>query len=113
MNDRQIAAIQPTSKRQEIAMPDSKSLYLIVTTAGGKSFQFKPRVGGKLVRKKIGEYPAMSLREAKAKVMSLRGKLEIARASSTPPVFMQLTKPAAKSVTFGEAFRFYMEAEGR
>lgn len=111
MNDRQIAAIRPTDKRQEIKIEGAKSLYLICHVSGTKTFQYRPRIAGKLTRKSLGRYPDVSLRWARAEAGRLRGELELARQTYTPKPAVK-PKQADSRITVTEAWRLYMVHEG-
>jgi integrase len=112
VNDRQIAAIKPTDSRKEINLK-ARSLYLVVQPSGTKSFQFRPRIGGKLVRKTLGTYPQMTLREAKAAADRLRGEIEQARMRGEAPKKVLKPKPTKSgAMTVSAAWSLYMEQEG-
>ena len=55
---------------------DKKGLRLRVTKAGGKHWQFETRIKGKLFTRALGEWPAVSIEEAKAEAHRLRGLTE-------------------------------------
>ncbi len=55
---------------------DKKSLRLRVTKAGGKHWQFETRLKGKLITRALGEWPAVSIGEARAQAHALRGLTE-------------------------------------
>lgn len=56
---------------------DKKGLRLRVTKAGGKHWQFETRMKGKLISRTLGEWPAVSIAEAKEKAHRLRGMTEV------------------------------------
>jgi len=113
LNDREIAALKPNQKRQEIAM-EEKSLYLVVQPSGTKTFQFRPRVQGKLIRRTLGTYPTMTLRKAKATANRLRAELEDSRLDgSVPPMVRAVPLKSPQGVlTTSQAFALYMAHEG-
>ena len=51
--------------RSSIRLADEKSLYLEVTSAGGKYWRWKYRFGGKEKRLAFGVYPEVSLAQAR------------------------------------------------
>jgi len=53
-----------------------KGLRLRITKAGGKHWQFETRVKGKLFTRALGEWPAVSIDQAKAEAHRLRGLTE-------------------------------------
>ena len=55
---------------------DKKGLRLRVTKAGGKHWQFETRIKGKLFTRALGEWPAVSIGQAKAEAHRLRGLTE-------------------------------------
>lgn len=55
---------------------DKKGLRLRVTKAGGKHWQFETRLKGKLITRALGEWPAVSIADAKAEAHRLRGLTE-------------------------------------
>jgi hypothetical protein len=83
---------------------DKKGLRLRVTRAGGKHWQFETRIKGKLFTRALGEWPAVSIDDAKTEevtrpitVTSLptgRVKLEIAG------VVMDLSPREAREIGF-------------
>jgi integrase len=52
---------------------DKKGLRLRITKAGGKHWQFETRIKGKLFTRALGEWPAVSIVEAKEQAHALRG----------------------------------------
>ncbi len=97
---------------------DKKGLRLRVTKAGGKHWQFETRIKGKLFTRALGEWPAVSIEDAKAEAHRLRGLTE----QGTDPrekerqqqAEMVAASAAAKSeaiaaaLTFGEAWSAYV-----
>ena len=55
---------------------DKKGLRLRITQAGGKHWQFETRIKGKLFTRALGEWPAVSIDQAKAEAHRLRGLTE-------------------------------------
>lgn len=74
----------PRHTEKEILLGDGRGLYLRCYPSGRKSWLFRTRVGGSWRTRNLGEYPAVSLAEARIKSAALSGK----------------TLPA--SVTFGQ-----------
>ena len=52
---------------------EKKGLRLRVTAAGGKHWQFETRVKGKLFSRALGEWPTISISDARAEAHRLRG----------------------------------------
>lgn len=74
----------PKRPEKEILLGDGRGLYLRCYPSGRQSWLFRTRVGGSWRTRNLGEYPAVSLAEARVKAAALSGK----------------TLPA--SVTFGQ-----------
>ena len=55
---------------------DKRGLRLRATQAGGKHWQFETRIKGKLFSRALGEWPAVSIDDAKAEAHRLRGLTE-------------------------------------
>ena len=55
---------------------DKKGLRLRITKAGGKHWQFETRIKGKLFTRALGEWPAVSIDDAKTEAHRLRGLTE-------------------------------------
>ena len=55
---------------------DKKGLRLRITQAGGKHWQFETRIKGKLFTRALGEWPTISIDDAKAEAHRLRGLTE-------------------------------------
>jgi len=53
------------ARAQNYKLSDSKGLFLLVTTSGGKSWRFKYRFGRKEKLLTLGRYPDVSLAEAR------------------------------------------------
>ncbi|SAI65487.1 phage-related integrase [Bordetella ansorpii] len=70
LNDRSVKNARPKEKAYSLA--DGEGLSLIVSPAGRKSWSFRYRVDGKQNAAVIGEYPAMSLAQARTKAADLR-----------------------------------------
>ena len=69
LSDRGISALKPQEKDSFVA--DGRGLYLRVHTSGTKTFMYRSRVGGKARWVTMGEYPLMTLAEARRKALEL------------------------------------------
>jgi integrase len=99
---------------------DKKGLRLRITKAGGKHWQFETRVKGKLFTRALGEWPAVSIGEARTQAHTLRGMTE----QGTDPRELERQQQADKAtqaaailessrqaaLTLGEAWRAYVIA---
>ncbi len=73
---------------------DKKGLRVRITKAGGKHWQFETRVKGKLFTRALGEWPAISIGDARAKAHTLRGLTEQGK---DPRELEQLAAQAARA----------------
>jgi integrase len=93
-----------------------KGLRLRVTKAGGKHWQFETRIKGKLFTRALGEWPAVSIDQAKTEAHRLRGLTEQGidpRAGERQQQAVQATADAAlavQAVTVGEVWIVYIAA---
>ncbi|WP_442763766.1 tyrosine-type recombinase/integrase [Malikia spinosa] len=104
---------------------DKKGLRLRVTKAGGKHWQFETRLKGKLITRALGEWPAVSIAEAKAEAHRLRGltetgtdpreierqqqaEREAAKAAAAAAKAQAEREAAAQALTTGEAWAAYV-----
>ena len=63
LSDRQIVNAKPQDK--DYSLPDGKGLGLVVTTKGSKLWRMRIRINGKPVVFSFGEYPQLSLEQAR------------------------------------------------
>ena len=104
---------------------DKKGLRLRVTQAGGKHWQFETRVKGKLFTRALGEWPAVSIEDAKIEAHRLRGLTEqgidpreierqqqetkaVADAEKAAQAVQQAKTRAAELLTVGEVWNDYI-----
>lgn len=78
---------------------DKKGLRLRVTKAGGKHWQFETRIKGKLFTRALGEWPAVSIDQAKSEAHRLRGLTE----RGLDPRQLEKVEEAEKSIAIAEA----------
>lgn len=95
---------------QVVEIKDGKyPLRLLVYPSGKKSFQFRIKRGGKSIRETLGQFPAMTLQQARVKALALAAtggeELVEKRAAKT-------AEPVPPAMTVSDAFSLYMEAEG-
>ncbi|MBY4594137.1 integrase family protein [Ottowia caeni] len=95
---------------------DKKGLRLRVTKAGGKHWQFETRMKGKLITRALGEWPAVSIADAKAEAHRLRGLTETGidprelEHQQQAAQAAEKAAAAAHAVTVGEVWAIYLEA---
>ena len=92
--DIQIRKIKPTDKPQKLS--DGGGLFLLVTPQGGKFWRLAYRLAGKQKTLSIGEYPYVSIAEA-------RNKREEAKKQLVNGIDPSAAKIAAKIATQGSA----------
>jgi integrase len=105
---------------------DKKGLRLRVTKAGGKHWQFETRVKGKLFTRALGEWPTVSIDDAKSEAHRLRGltekgidpregerqQAEAQAAADAAEAEQKATKAkqkAAQALTVGEVWKDYIK----
>ena len=101
---------------------DKKGLRLRVTKAGGKHWQFETRIKGSLFTRALGEWPAVSIKEARDEAHRLRGmteagfdprEIERQQEAEREILRQQELAEVAKLTTTGlDAWKVYIE-EGR
>ena len=106
---------------------DKKGLRLRITKSGGKRWQFETRIKGKLFTRALGEWPAVSIDQAKTEAHRLRGLTatgqdprELERQEAADKVAAikfaaaadahQAQQEAAQAVTLGDIWQPYIEA---
>lgn len=104
---------------------DKKGLRLRVTKAGGKYWQFETRTKGNLFTRALGEWPTVSIEQARAEAHRLRGLTQTgkdprelerqqqeaeaaAKAEQAAKVAQQAEQEAARAATVGEAWDVYL-----
>ncbi|ART54758.1 integrase [Acidovorax carolinensis] len=101
---------------------DKKGLRLRVTKAGGKHWQFETRLKGKLIARALGEWPAVSIANAKAEAHRLRGLTEAGtdpreierqqqaeREAARAAAAAKVEADKAAALTVGEVWPLYIE----
>ncbi|MGB6097348.1 MAG: integrase family protein [Comamonas thiooxydans] len=101
---------------------DKKGLRLRVTKAGGKHWQFETRLKGKLITRSLGEWPAVSITDAKAEAHRLRGlteagtdpreverQREAEREAAHAAAAAKVEADKAAALTVGEVWPLYLE----
>jgi len=97
-------------------LADEKGLYLLVTATGSKLWRLKYRIDGKEKKLALGAYPAVGLKEARAKRDEAR---KAAQSGSDPAIAKRearIAKRIANANTFAAIADEYiakLEAEGR
>lgn len=97
---------------------DKKGLRLRITKAGGKHWQFETRIKGKLFTRALGEWPAVSIDDAKAEAHRLRGLTEKgidprdSERQQEADKAAEQTAAAAHALTVGDIWPRYL-AEGK
>lgn len=114
MNESDIKNLAGEGRKQELSVPEAQGLYLILQKTGAKSFQFRTKVSGRTVRRTLGRWPEMKLKDARLEAARLN--LEVGDARAEPKKAIAIAQPKAaktpKGITFRKAWALYMEAEG-
>lgn len=97
---------------------EKKGLRLRVTAAGGKHWQFETRVKGKLFTRALGEWPTISIADARAEAHRLRGLTEQGvdprlgeaekAAQLARAVEQEAEQAAAQSILVGDVWELYL-----
>ncbi|HEV2080209.1 MAG TPA: integrase family protein [Allosphingosinicella sp.] len=116
LTTQQLRALRPTGIRQEIRDPAGNNLFIIVQPKTGEiSFAVRMMVGGQQRRKTLGNFPAVSLAEARDKAREL--KVGIRRGEALPGEFgpPSSAPKAPVGMSVAEAWELYWqeEASGR
>ncbi|MCV2360994.1 integrase arm-type DNA-binding domain-containing protein [Paucibacter sp. TC2R-5] len=93
LTDTAIKKAKPTAKQYKL--PDEKGLHLLVRTNGNKLWQFRFRHEGKEKTASLGQYPDVSLSDARQKRDDLRKLV----ATGTDPVAAKRIAKAAKEAS--------------
>ncbi len=97
------AACPPGRRFVLVRDSDKKGLRLRVTAAGGKHWQFETRLrSGKLFTRALGEWPTISIEQARRSAHELRGMTE---QGADPREAERQQREAAKALAAGDAAR--------
>jgi len=97
-------------------LSDEKGLYLLVTATGSKLWRVKYRIAGKEKKLALGSYPAVSLKDARAKRDEARRTTEAGNDPAAVKREARLAKQIANANTFAAVAAEYIakqEAEGK
>jgi integrase len=100
----------------ERKLADERGLYLLVTAGGSKLWRLKYRTGGKEKKLALGAYPAVSLKDARAKRDEARRTTESGQDPAAVKREARLAKQIANANTFAAVAAEYIakqEAEGK
>jgi len=91
LNDRQVAALRPEEKRRMVCVDDGLGLYVDVMVSGAKYWRLRYRRGKMEEKITLGEYPILSLADARELCTDIRRKLTLnsgtqAKEILNPPV---------------------------
>ncbi|MBI4560376.1 MAG: tyrosine-type recombinase/integrase [Candidatus Hydrogenedentes bacterium] len=110
LTDKAIQALKPRAERYEIVDPDfiGGSFAVRVTPNGAKSFSLRYRnTQGQMHRVTLGDYPVLSLADARARGRALCGQVQQGR----DPVAERKAQRLAE--TFEELFKVYLERHAK
>lgn len=98
LSDTAIRAAKPASKAFKLS--DEKGLYLFITPAGGKLWRYNYRFGGIRKTLAIGQYPEVTLKDARARLDDARKLL----ANEIDPGVVKKAQKAAKHERAANSF---------
>ena len=102
LTDREILKLQAGAARIEATDTETRGLVLRITPNGHKAFYFLKRISGKLERLKLGDYPDISVKQARDKIKILNAGILMGDNAAAK-------KRAAKAEpTFGDLLRQYV-----
>ncbi len=115
LTDKKVAGWKPSAERQEVK--DGKwPVYLVVQPSGVKSFQWRGRVDGKSARRTLGQYPDLSLANARTAALAIKSEKRstgnVPPPQNAPEPKPEPVAPVADGITVSKAFNLYMKAEG-
>ena len=99
----QIRNAKPREKRY--LLHDEHGLYLQITPAGGRSWKFRYWTDGKEKKLTLGDYPLISLKDARAK----RDRLRVQILDGVPPSIKVSAEIKTNTPTFSEVFDEWAE----
>ncbi|NRP45536.1 Prophage integrase IntS [Aliiroseovarius sp. xm-v-225] len=102
--DASVRNVKPTEDRQEIPDDLLPGMYLIVQPTGRKSWKVRYRAGGKHRRMTLGNYPDMSLAEARRRAREVKQE---AQAGRDPAAEVKAAKTQAPQNTLAQALDDY------
>jgi integrase len=82
LSDLAAKTTKPTAARQEIS--DGRGLYLIVQPTGAKSWSYRGRSNGDWIKWKLGDYPIMTPKAARAEAALARAAAQAGRVYRAP-----------------------------
>ncbi|MFL9840518.1 integrase arm-type DNA-binding domain-containing protein [Sphingomonas sp. ST-64] len=88
---------------------DERGLYLLISKAGSRTWQFKYTYLGKEKKMSLGAYPEVSLKAARAKRDEARAQLSEGKDPSQERQIKKLTAKVEASNTFGAIAREYLD----
>lgn len=106
LTDTQIRKIKPSDRYQDFS-DEGSPLNLRVRADGSRIFIWRGRFGGKQTKRVLGEWPAMSITEARAAALALKAEAKTVKAAL--PVHKH-HKP--RIMTMQKAFDRYMTEKG-
>lgn len=106
LTDTTIRKIKPTDRYQDFS-DEGSPLNLRVKADGSRLFIWRGRIGGKQTKKLLGEWPAMSITQARAAALALKAEAKTVKAA---PTVHKHHKP--RIMTMQKAFDRYMTEKG-
>ncbi|WP_449369714.1 tyrosine-type recombinase/integrase [Thiomonas sp.] len=106
LSDTAVRQAKPTDKPRKL--PDEKGLYLLVTVSGGKLWRYDYRFQGKRKTLALGQYPDVSLTEARKRHAAAREML-----AADPPIDPAEAKQQRKAERRADAEIAALVSEGK
>jgi integrase len=105
----EIDSFKPGAARREIADGKQAGLYFIVQSSGAKSWAYRYRSGGKTRKLTLGAYPAIGLKEARARAAAASVQVT----DGSDPAAEKAAKRAAKAAETTNALDLVETVAGR
>lgn len=109
LSDKTVKAIGPTDRPQKFS--DEKGLYLYVTPFGAKSWRYDYRIGGKRATVTFGQYPDVTLANARKKHQEARTNLANGGHPAQEKKVQKLERQILQSNTFDDIAKTWFESK--
>lgn len=107
LNVKQIENAKPTDRPRKLF--DERGLYLLISPAGSRTWQFKYTYAGREKKLPIGPFPEVSLKTARVKRDEARALLAEGKCPSQERQMSKLAAKVAAANTFGAIAREYLD----
>ncbi|HDM8068674.1 integrase family protein [Vibrio harveyi] len=111
LSESKLKSFHRKPQQKQIVLTDRDGLYVRVSKVGGVSFFIRYRYAGKAEQLSIGQYPAMSLKEARGRNEHYRAILNDGK---NPKIQKKLElKENHEAMTFGQLVELWYEVEAK